>query len=498
MSASWRTSTLWMCLFVVIISSCKDEEGIVGFKKDPRLVGEYIDIPLDASVILNPSFLTDIPSGDQVTRILFGLYNDPVFGNIDARGYTSFAPPPIFTKPSANATFDSLVVQLQFDFYYYGQTGSTEQKLQIFEVLDTIRYNKPYFASTPVAIGSVPLAEKTFTVSSSAFDDALALSQDTDTTNNQIMTLRIKIPGSLGANLLNDFKTGAPDSIIEKFDKFSGKYKGFAFVVPNGSGDKILGINPVFRTGNPKVTDTKVSLYYTDDGISSKADFVMYQAVSATTLAFNSVLSYSKITTERGGTILSGITPLQNFKPSDGRYYVQSGTSLVTKLDLKNFYNFIDTAHNLAFNQAELIIKNISSGKNPSALNLRVLDANNRFRNSLLDTLENKAATKTLDPYWSKTGTTFATNQSLSDKTVSVITDSNTDAAIDSDTHAIGNIYLTSFCQQVYRYKTDKRRPVALAVCVPGDEFRKSVSGLILDQNITLRIYYSKPIIKIR
>ncbi len=497
-SANWRITPLWVFLFLVFISSCKDEEGIVGFKKDPRLLGEFIDIPLDPSVILDPGLLTDNPSGEQITRILFGRYNDPVFGSMEARGIVNFGPPPAFIKPSANATFDSLVIQLRFDYYYYGQTGSTQQKLQIFEVLDTIKYNKPYYASTPVAIASTPLAEKIFTISSDDFDNAIALNQDNDTTNNQIAVVRIKIPGILGVSLLNDFKIGSLDSIMENFNKFRGKYKGFAFVVPNGEGDKILGINPVFRAGNPKVTDTKISLYYTDDGIKSKADFVMYQAVNGTTQQFNSVLSYSKITTDRGATMLSGIVPFKDFRPFDGRFYIQSGTSLVTKLDLKHFYEFIDTVNNLAFNQAELIINNVSTGKNPSSLNLRVLDSTNHFRNSLLDTLQNKGATKTLDPYWSKTRNAFATSQSVTNTTVSVITDTNSDARIATDTRVINNIYLTSFCQQVYRYKTDKRRPTALAISASGDELRKSVSGLVLDQNIKLRIYYSKPVVKIR
>ncbi len=412
----------------------------------------------------------------------------------------NFAPPPTYTRPTVDATFDSLVLQLNFDFYYYGQTTTSLQRLQVFELIDSMHYLKPYYASTSVAMAPVPLAEKEFFVSGDAFDNALAINNDTDTTNNIIFTLKIKIPGSMGPNLLNDFKTDplVIDSLFEKFERFSGKYKGFGFVVPNGGGDKILSINPLYRDGNPMVTDTKLSLYYTDVGVQTKADFVLYANVNGSTGLFNSAMSYSKITTDRSATALAGITNFQDFKPSDGRYYLQGGTALLTKIDLKNFYSFIDTIDHISFNQAELIVNNVSPQRPPAVLSLRVLDSLNHVRNAIVDTLVNGLSSNVIDIFFQKAGSAFDAPNTVSNTTVTVVPDTGTDIPVATDTYAISNIYLTNLCQQLYKYRNDKRRPKALALGPALDEYRKSVNGMILDNNISLRIYYSKPIIKIR
>lgn len=499
-----RISTPWsflgVFLFSLIISSCKDEAGFVGLQKAPRLNTLSIDIPLSPSVIQNSGVLTDNPTSEVITRILVGRYNDPLFGNTEARGFVNFAPPPTYVKPTVNATFDSLILQLRFDYYYRGQTTTSLQHIDVYELLDTIHYLKPYYASTNLATSSVPLAGKDFYVSGDAFDNAIALNTDSDTTNNVIFTVKIKIPGNMGQSLLNDFKANPVtiDSLFEKFQRFSGKYKGFSFVVPNGQGDKILGINPLYRTGNPKVTDTKLSLYYTDVGVSTKADFVLYANVNGTTGRFSSAISYSKITTDRSATALAGIVPFQDFKPSDGHYYLQGGTSLLTKLDLKNFYNFIDTIDHISFNQAELIVTNISPERPPRVLSLRVFDSLNRIRNSILDTLINRKSSNIIDLYFQKTASAFNAPNTVTNTTVTVIPDTGTDIPVATDTYIISNIYLTNMCQQLYKYRTDKRRPKALALGPAGDEFRKSVSGLILNGNISLRLYYSKPVVKIR
>lgn len=132
----------------------------------------------------------------------------------------------------------------------------------MYELLDSLNYSRSYYNNTTPALPALPLAETTFTVNATDFDDAIALNTDADTANNKLFRVRVKIPGAMGNNLLNDLKTIT--KTMTDFATFTGKYRGFAFVVPNGMGDKILGVNPTFRDANPRVTDTKVSLYYTD------------------------------------------------------------------------------------------------------------------------------------------------------------------------------------------------------------------------------------------
>ena len=132
--ASGFWSGLWLCVFLFVVSSCKDDAAYLGFQKDPRLSARFVDVALNPSVIqIDGVQTTNLPS-DALQRILIGRYNDPLFGNIVATGYTSLAPPVVFVKPAASATFDSLILRLNFDYYYYGlATITSSQKIQVYE-----------------------------------------------------------------------------------------------------------------------------------------------------------------------------------------------------------------------------------------------------------------------------------------------------------------------------------------------------------------------------
>jgi Domain of unknown function (DUF4270) len=494
-SSSW--SGLWLCLFLFVIFSCKDDAAYVGFQKDSRLDARYVDIPLNPSVIQNSGIQTSNMSGDQLFRIAIGRYNDPLFGNIEATGFVNLAPPIVFSSPPADATYDSLVLQLNLDYYYYGQAGtSSTQRIQVYQLLDTMVGNKPYTASSSIAYSSIPLAEQTFTLNTSEFDNALALNADSDTTNNQTLTIQIKIPGSLGPQLFNDLKNDS--TLVVTFDQFSGKYKGFALKVPEGDGDKVFGINPVYRDLAPKVTDTKLALYYTQDGVSLHYDFLLAPSSNYVTGLPYPVSSFSRIITDRSATALSGIVPFQEFRPTDNRFYVQGGTSLVTKLDLNNFYKYVDTLDNIVFNSAELVVNNISSSRPPYNLSLRVLDSLNRFRFAYVDTLTNDTIRIVTDPYFLKTKGAFTVNTTVGDQTVNVTTDGSSTISIDPDTRIISQIGITEFCQQIYKHRKDPDRVKAISIAIEEVESKKSVDAVILDSNIKLRVYYTKPIVKIR
>jgi hypothetical protein len=495
--ASGFWSGLWLCLFLLVVFSCKDDAAYIGFQKDPRLSARFVDIPLNPSVLQIDGLQTTNLPNDALQRILIGRYNDPLFGNVVATAYSSLAPPVVFIKPAASATFDSLVLQLNFDYYYNGLAGTAStQKIQVFELLDTLNPYRPYAANSSIPISPTPIGEATFDISTTSFDDALVLNNDTDTTNNVTFNVKIKIPGALGPKLFSDLQN---DSTLQAtFYQFTGKYKGFAFKVPEGYGDKIFGINPSYRQGSPKVTDTKLSVYYTEDGLSLRADCVLAPSANYITGIPYSVVSFTRITADRSGTSMSGIVPFKDFKPSDNRYYVQAGTSLVTKLDLSNFYKYVDTLDHIVFNSAEIIVNNISSAKPPFTLTLRVLDSLNHFRHSYVDSLAIDTLRTVTDPYFLKTKSAFTVSSSAAEQTIKVITDFATDIGIDPETKVISQIGITEFCQMIYKYRKHPRRVKAISLAVEENESKKSVDGLILDSNISLRLYYTKPIVKIR
>ncbi len=504
---SWRVKAAGVfCFFVLFLLSCKDELSYIGFHKEPRISTYYIEIPVNPSVIQMTGLLTENDLNTIGPRILVGRYNDPQFGIMNVHGYSNYAPPLIALTPSATATADSLVLQLTFDFYRYGSASTSNQRLQVFEVLDTIhssfvyiagadtiRRTDNYFNSSTIAVSPQVIGDVTFNVDPVYFDESFPLNQDRDTTNNRIFKVRIKITSPTLANdLLNDMISN-PD-LLKNFSKFSGKYKGFAFIM--NQGDQIIGINPAFRTPLSTSKDTKLSLYYTDGGIKTKADFLFNHTTNASTGQLNPVTSFTTLSTDYASTTMSGIQPYKDIIPFGNYLYVQSATALVTKFDLTNFYQYIDTIENAVFNSAELVVNNTST-RPPYQAQFRVLDQNNFFRSPYIDSLVNGVITKAPDPYFQIMGSVL-TYGLPSSPTIDINADLGVTFPIFRDTYSIPQLFITNFCQAMYTNRHYPQRVKTFCLMPTPNEFKKSINTFVLDKSAFLRIYYSKPVIKVR
>ena len=493
---SWRGKTggLLLCFFILIFLSCKDDAAYIGLAKEPRLNTHYIDIPLNPSVLQYDGLLTRNTVGDLLTRVLVGKYNDPELGNMSTGGYLNITPPSQIPAISPTATFDSLTLQLKMDYYYYGATGFSFQHLKVHEILDTIYSTHGYYTTSKVNIAPKPLGETTFSVNTSEFDNALILNADRDTSNNKVFNVRIPIHGSLGDSLLYDLALNL--ELVKDVRRFMGKYKGLALVMSEG--DKILGVNPVFSDPFPKRTDTKLSLYYTAGGVQSRTDFLLYYSNNITFGVTYPAISFSTITTDRSTTALNGIKGGTDFSPSDNRLYLQSGTALMTKFDLTNFYEFADTLSNIVFNSAELVTTTVSTQKPPKQVQMRMLNPNNDFRGLYIDTLVNGVVVRSVDPYLAKISRAISTSTGNSNSYVDIQADQGVKIGIIADPYEIDKIFITEFCQQIFYHKHDPRRVNTFALIPSELEFTKSVNPLILDRSVTLRLYYSKPVVKIQ
>jgi len=491
---SWRGNTagLLLVFLVLLFFSCKDDAAIVGFPKDARLKSYFVDIPLNPSVIKFGAILTRNGPNDKLARIMVGKYNDPNLGNIEVKGFANIAPPSVTITPTATSVPDSLVLSLNLDFYYYGNPDSTRQHLEVYLVGDTIQPSSGYYSTTAIAYGPKPIGEAYFSVKPSDWADALVLNADTDTANNIHQIVRVKLSSSLAANLLSDMINNP--SLFQDINPFIGKYQGLAFVMKDG--DKIVGINPVFTGTSPTSRNSRMRLYYSDGGVQSQADFPIYYTNNFSIGITFPGVSFSTITSDLGATPLNGIADFTDFKPSDNHMYVQSGTGIITKLDLTKFYEFVDTMDNVMFNSAEVVLNNVGTSIVPGTVQLRVMDSTNHFRSPFVDTLISGVITTTLDPYMGKIPTALQPAPTSSNA-VDVRADQGSVIAVSTD-NVIGKVFITEFCQQVYKYKRDKRRVKSLAIMPAEAEFQKSVSSFMLDPNIVLRIYYTRPIIKIR
>ncbi len=492
---------------IFIFLSCKDDDSILGFPNDPRLHSSYVEIPVKSSVVRYDGLITQKLSTDANHRLLVGKYTDPEFGAMEARAYTSLGPPIRLTVPSATATFDSLVLQLRLDFYLVGNQDSTEQVIQIYEPLDTLNDGVTFFTNnSSVPLLPTLLGEKHFGVDPEDFLTYEQTYTDTDSTNDKSVTVKIKINGTMGPDLFNDLVNNNT-SVIQDPKVFNGKYKGFGIVM--SSGDKILGIAPTFTLPYTTTKDSRLTLYYTDAGVQSQAQFVMDDSYNSTTGIQYNIVNFSTYTSDRTGTPLDGLQGFTEFVPSNGRTYVQGGPGLITKLDFSEFYKHLDTVKNAVFNSAELVVTNVGTLRPPTSILLRVLDStSNEFASPYLDSttvkivyfpnLTDPTLKKPVDPYYATNSGAFV----LGGNSITAINvqfdEGTTVLQVDGATKTIHTIFITELCQRLYNNRQHPRRATTFSLLPNEDEFRKSVSSLILEPEIKLRLYYAQPVIKIK
>jgi len=492
-------ASLLLLFLIITFFSCKDDSAYIGLKKDPRLKADYVDIPLYPSVVSLNTVLTQNIAGEQdaagntFARTMVGKINDPRFGKISATTYLNFSPPLSTVTPDPTSTADSIVMELALDFYQVGALGITTQTFEVHELLDTLN-GLGYYSSSTVPYNPTPVATASVSIDPEFFTNSLLARTDADTSNDQSLKLKIRLPNSLGQGVLQELINTS--NAITDFTVFSGKYKGFALVPTNC--DKIFGINPII-TAPYSYRQSRIVLYYSAAGIQSHADLPIYPAINSVTGLNSNVVTFTSFATDRSGCSLSGIEPLKDFKPADGYTYVQGGSALITKLDLRDFYKYVDTLKNVIINSAELVTNNTISQGYISSVSLRVLDSLNTFRNPYIDSLINDVIQNNVPAYiFRKKLSTLSLGPVGTNPTIDVLMLGASAVPVATDTYQITNALATEFIQKIVPDGHSPDRIKWLAI-VPNDtEFRKSVNVLVLDPTTKLRVYYSQPIIKIR
>ncbi len=494
---------LLLVFLIILFFSCKDDAAYIGLKKDPRLKADYVDIPLHPSVLNFNTILTqnvggetDV-AGNPFARTLVGKISDPRYGTVSTTTYLNFSPPVITVTPDATASADSIVMELALDFYQFGSTGNTLQTFEVHELLDTLN-EVGYYSSSTVPYSSATTGSASVSIDPDFFNSALVALQDTDTTNDQTIKLSIKLPNTLANNILQDLVDATAANSSIDFNVFSGKYKGYALVPKNC--DKIFGINPVMSSPYNR-RQSRIVLYYSTAGVQTHIDLPMYPVVSTVTGVSANVITFTSFSTDRSGSVLSGIEPYKDFKPTDGYTYVQGGTSLITKLDLQDFYKYVDTLNNVIINSAELVGNNtVTQGGNITSISLRVLDSLNTFRSPYEDSLINDVISRTVPiPIFRKNSQTLYSFGSVdTSPTIDLKMLGSTVSPLTTDTYQLSGAVLTDFCQKIAKDGHDPQRIKWLALIPNDTEFRKSVNLLAFDPTTRLRIYYTQPIVKIR
>jgi hypothetical protein len=464
--------------------SCEDESGLLGFKNpNKKFHVRYVDIPLNASsVLLADSLITDlrplVESGQvrSVDGLLVGEYLDNELGKITASSYLTIYPLPPAAALPATAVFDSVTVQFRLNFEAYGFSGNRNQQIAVHEITgDTLTIfngNRYYYNSPAPVYSPEPLGYASVTVNY----DTLRKQGTAAPTQQDTVLATGRLTDEYGARIFEAIRAGASTSAQRKLFKY--QIKGLA--LRPGPEPGILGLNVVNNQGQL----SGLTLHYhtlTDAG-----------AVADTLIRLFGVEyeSFAKIEADRSTTELSSMQPYQSVELARGLRYIQSGSPVVTKLDLTPFYNFADTVDNILINSAELVIDNVSAppGQDPhNTLVLRLMNNNSdQFLNNRI-TADRQAASE----YYVLT--------SASDHYYFATTDGSVPATVSYDkSKSQFSGFMTLFAQSLFAKKNDtdginENRLKYVALYPVSPPAARSVTRTVFHKdNVKLRIFYTR------
>ena len=335
--------------------SCEDEASLLGFKNPNKKfhVG-YVDIPLNvSSVVAIDSMVTDLRPVIQdgqthtVDGLLIGQYEDATLGKVSAQSFLTIYPT-VNTALQSGAVYDSVTVQFRLNFHGYGFTGSQQKTFKVHEITgDTLTLfgGNTYYSNSPAPQYTVdPIGQATVSVNYDSLQkQAKLLANQQDT-----LLATGRLGDEFGARLFEAVRSGFTSGALHRI--FKSQIKGLALLPGDEPG--VLGINVTSSSGQ---LSRVILHYHTVDGAGAVNDTLSRSF--GTEFA-----SFTRIETDRSPSELAGISSYQGVEPASGLRFIQSGATLITKIDLSPFYNFADTVDNIVVNSAEFVIGNVTGG----------------------------------------------------------------------------------------------------------------------------------------
>lgn len=333
-----------IALLTLFLFSCEDPNEIgLELKGDSEKVGAfYKEISLSTTLINNDSLLTS-----SIARMLTGRTYDDDFGILSASSFTQYGYNSILDIP-ADATYDSLILYVYTD-YVSGSGIISPQRFSVHELTEDLYDTVAYFSFDSASFDPTPIAVSDF-----------QFTEDDDT------VVTFDIADAYGMRLLEAVKD---TNLVDPTDvgTLQELFKGFAFVSDDAN-NTVMGIYVLDG-------QTILNLYYT----SAEEDTSTYYSFGFLT----GVANFNHILTDRMGTPLQGIEDqhYEEFMPTNGNAYIQSGANLVTKIDFTPLLDFFDTIEYSTINQTTIDVNINEPGENekiPSYVSFYYTDESNK------------------------------------------------------------------------------------------------------------------------
>jgi len=308
------------------------------------------------STVATDSFMTG-----SASRILVGRYTDPFFGKMHAAGFIQPGFPQNGINIPERAVYDSLVLSLRYDGYYYGDTtiamNVSVHALQEDMLTKSAYYNDDSTPYDPAPIGTVRF-RPTPRPRASTQSDAQAAAGRT--------YLKIKLSNTLGKNIFDKGKA----SQITNSAEWINLLKGLVLMPSSTDNGSVTG----FQTGS-----TALRLYY---HIPAEVEGISKDSVS-----FDLAALYNQTIGDRRQTVLNKLPTTHRVSlpssQSGNMSFVQAGTGIMTRIDLPSVRQLRYIDYTFA-NKANLVIEPLRNSTSnfftaPAVLYVYLCDRNNDY-----------------------------------------------------------------------------------------------------------------------
>lgn len=306
----------------LLFFSCTNDEN---FDSGGLINSDVKIITIDTFTVNMSTFKYDSIVNSGLSRMMIGRYTDPYFGEVKSSAFIEMLPESYYI--SADAVFDSIVLNLKYDGYMYNDTlqYKTIQVRQLSKELRLKNGEEDFYNTSSIPVFDEVLGEKTFLP---------RISND---------SLTIRLNDALGQQFLQRIQGNQ----INDSEEFIDFFKGLKLSPGEGEDASIIGFDP---------TSCYMRIYYSIPGITDVNSETFDLKYNSSSKKF-----FNNIETNYTGTALDGIGGQENEFTSastNNLTYIQSGAGVLTKIAFPSFRDlkYVNNNYGTIF-KAELKIK---------------------------------------------------------------------------------------------------------------------------------------------
>jgi len=347
----------WLGIISLFLSSCDDPKEIGSDLFSVEVGLNYTDtLTVNSSTVLIDSIYTGANNS-----LLLGSYFHPELGYVTSDVFAQIA-----NADTLNSKENSILDSLKMSLVYTNFQGdiTQPQRINIYRLKDSLSRSINYFTNSTVAYFPEVLKTHTFTPK-----PLYAKSVNGDSV--QYDTLKFHMGLALGKELISKYKD-KEKAISGGGSSFRDFFKGFYIQTAETKKAALLNFSPAY---------SKMTLHWHNPGDSSKYFLNYYFSLSNTyTPEFNA--RFNQIRSKKVGLLANLVKSgdkISSLK-TNNTTYVQSGTGIVTKIDLP-YLTKLKGNNDVAVNKAELVFQgsdNLDLGQTIGQLSLIESDGSNR------------------------------------------------------------------------------------------------------------------------